>query len=279
MPRPWRGTRGSPSTLTVKVNAAHYSFKILEQQGVISNHCLLLSAMYLKWCKRGSFPLLQWPSCLRMFSCSCSLWWWVSSFTYLGRFTGFPDPSCLIKENQSPQRGLCSSLPSFDNEIIIFYLQHSMSVFRLWCVFQYDAIIKYSRFQIDVYSQQTLYTVLKNVKNELKPWQNPGNFSRSSDFAVMVLFVQCITVNLFCRWRVRRKTQSPSSLFRLSYGEHSEKFHHVTGDWAAFLLLLNLNFPYSLCVFFLLRPFLSAEQNHLLHLVVQERITPSGQGI
>ncbi|KAG8014844.1 Factor VIII intron 22 protein, partial [Nibea albiflora] len=26
-------------------------------------------------------------------------------------------------------------------------------------------------------------------------------------------------------------------------------------------------------------PFLTAEQNHLLHLVVQERITPSGQGI
>lgn len=26
-------------------------------------------------------------------------------------------------------------------------------------------------------------------------------------------------------------------------------------------------------------PLLTAEQNHLLHLVVQERITPSGQGI
>lgn len=71
----------------------------------------------------------------------------------------------------------------------------------------------------------------------------------------MVLFVQCITVNLFCRWRVRRKTQSPSSLFRLSYGEHSEKFHHVAGDWAVFLLLLNLNFSYSLCVFFSSGPF------------------------
>lgn len=33
-------------------------------------------------CKRSSCCLLQWPSCLRMFSCCCSQSWWVSSSTY-----------------------------------------------------------------------------------------------------------------------------------------------------------------------------------------------------
>ena len=74
--------------------------------------------------------------------------------------------------------------------------------------------------------------------------------SRSLESAVMVLFVQRITANLFCRWHVRRKTQSPSSLFRLSYGEHSDVFifHHVMAI-EHFLSLLNLDFPYWLLFF------------------------------
>lgn len=57
---------------------------------------------------------------------------------------------------------------------------------------------------------------------EYKYWQDSENLSRSSESAVTVLFVQHITANLFCRWRVRRKTQSPWSLFRQSYGELSK---------------------------------------------------------
>lgn len=46
-----------------------------------------------------------------------------------------------------------------------------------------------------------------------------------------------------------------------------------------FSLLAYPKCLYWLCICPPSRPFLTAEQNHLLHLVVQERITPSGQGI
>lgn len=61
--------------------------------------------------------------------------------------------------------------------------------------------------------------------------QESENLSRSSESSVMVLFVQHIKANLFCRWRVKRKTQSPSSLFRQSCGEHSKILHFHLVIW------------------------------------------------
>lgn len=55
--------------------------------------------------------------------------------------------------------------------------------------------------------------------------------------------VHFITANLFCRWRVRRKTQSPSSLSRLSYGEHSNMWISIMClRLGIFALLLYPNF-------------------------------------
>lgn len=81
-------------------------------------------------------------------------------------------------------------------------------------------------------------------------WQDSENLSRSHESTVMVLFVQRIIANLFCRWRVRKKTQSPWSLFRRSYGERFKKFRTPPCDWArtALLLLISLKFSDQSCV-------------------------------
>ena len=184
------------------------------------------SDIYLKWWKHGSCPLLQWPSCLRMFSCSCSQSWWVSSFTYL--YSSDPDPSCLhvtvINEREfvilsqwNNVFSICGGVGVSRLLLLSFSVSQSIITAVDWCLLMtLIPLIK------TILSSNLFWMNRLHLCECINKTQDSENLSRASESAVMVLFVQRITANLFCRWRVKKKTQSPSSLFRRSCGEHSK---------------------------------------------------------
>lgn len=122
------------------------------------------------------------------------------------------------------------------------------------------------------------------VMNEHKHWQDSENLSRSSESAVMFFICAAYNSKSVLQMACQEKdTESLKSLqTELWWAFKSDNFHHVMGtEWHLYyfsILIFHIDYVFVFC-FSLLRPFLTAEQNHLLHLVVQERITPSGQGI
>lgn len=120
--------------------------------------------------------------------------------------------------------------------------------------------------------------VIGAVEREHKHWQDSENLSRLW-FYLCTVFNSKSVSQMACQ---EKDTESLKSLqTELWWAFENINFHDVMRIKQQLHCFsgLSVNIYHIFAGFFPLRPLLTAEQNHLLHLVVQERITPSGQGI
>lgn len=197
-----------------------------------------------------------------MFSCSCSQWWWVSSSTFLNSSRDF-----LVLPARTGKNGLhglhvavinLRVHPVFEQMKLInvpfFLLFFSLpNIYRPWIVFINKLLRKYGTNCL-------------------------GSFILSGELNGDVKGAACNNKSVLQMACQEKDTESLKSL-QTELWWASRGIHVNDIAPPHFSLLAYLKCLYWLCICPPSRPFLTAEQNHLLHLVVQERITPSGQGI